>query len=392
MRGRVGAAGLRMSSHDDDNELAFFEEPETLEAPRPARRRLAQRGPGPRRPAAPPPGAVGLARLAGLVALAIAIVVGLVVWIGGRGNHAGYASYLNSMRPIAQESARPGTEFAHELGSASLTLSTLKAKLEQWAQQEQQAYVAAQRLRPPGPLQAAHQEALASLQLRALGLSNLAVTLGRIGSQPASTAAQELATQAQLLSASDIVWRELFRTRAMQEVKAEGVTGVIVPVSLVVPNPEVVSAHSFSIVFSRLSATTGGKVTGLHGSALISTVAAGGGKTLTLSLTTVATVDVSADLALEVTFEDSGNYPEVKIPVTLSIVTAGQSVYSKTQTVAEIVAKQDQTVSFTNIQLPPAAFGHTTHVTVDVGKVPGETRLDNNQASYPVFFRLPTSG
>ena len=381
-----------MSSHDDDNELSFFEEPETLEAPRPARRRMAPRGSGPRRPASPPSGTVGLARLAGLVALAIAIVVGLAVWIGGHGSHAGYSSYLNSMRPIAQDSARPGTELANELGSASLTLATLKTKLDQWAQQEQQEYVAAQRLRPPGPLQAAHQEALASLQLRALGLSDLAATLDHVGSQPATTAAQALATQAQLLTASDIVWRELFRTPAMQEVKTQGVTGVIVPVSLVVPNPEIVSSHSFSIVFDRLSATTGGKVTGLHGSALISTVAAGGGKTLTLSTSTTSTVDVSADLAFQVTFEDSGNYPEVKIPVTLSVVTDGQSVYSKTQTVAQIVAKQDQTVSFSSIQLPPAAFGHTSHVTVKIGKVPGETRLDNNQASYPVFFRLSTSG
>ena len=71
-----------MSTHDDGTELEFFEEPETLEAPgRPRRRIRPQRGGGPRRPASPPPGAVALARLAGLVALAIAVVIGLVFWV-----------------------------------------------------------------------------------------------------------------------------------------------------------------------------------------------------------------------------------------------------------------------------------------------------------------------
>jgi hypothetical protein len=31
-------------------------------------------------------------------------------------------------------------------------------------------------------------------------------------------------------------------------------------------------------------------------------------------------------------------------------------------------------------------------VRVEVGKVPGETKLDNNRASYPVFFSLPSNG
>jgi len=81
---RARALGLApvVSTYDDadDTELEFFEEPETLESPRRPRRRIRPGGggDGPRRPAPPPPGAVALARLAGFVALAIAVVVGLV--------------------------------------------------------------------------------------------------------------------------------------------------------------------------------------------------------------------------------------------------------------------------------------------------------------------------
>src|SRR5205807_7352772 len=187
----------------------FFEEPETLEAPGRQRRRMRPPRPGgPRRPPAPPPGAVALARLAGFVALAIAVVVGLVFWVGscqGKSKHDEYASYMNSVRPIAQSSADAGASFVSALSSAKLTLVGLEAKLQLWSRQEQQDYDAAVRLRPPGPLQAAHQEALATFQLRAIGLAGLADTLAGAGSKADTDVANALAAQAQTLSASDIV-------------------------------------------------------------------------------------------------------------------------------------------------------------------------------------------
>src|SRR6476659_1342230 len=108
---RVGAV---VSTFDEGiDELEFFEEPETLESPDRQRRRIRtpRRG-GPKRPTPPPPGAVALARLAGFVALAIAVVVGLVFWVGscqGKSRHDEYASYMNSVRSIAQSSAATWT-------------------------------------------------------------------------------------------------------------------------------------------------------------------------------------------------------------------------------------------------------------------------------------------
>ena len=381
-----------MSSFDDDTDLEFFEEPETREAS-PGPRRVRRRpGGGPRRPA-PPPSAVAVARLAGLVALAVAVVVGLVFWVGAcqsQSRNGEYASYMNGLHPLAQSSARIGTDFANELGAAGLTVAALEAKLEQWSHEEQQDYEAAQQLRPPGPLQSAHQEVLAALQLRALGLAGLADTLAQVGSKSASAGGSDLAGQAELLTASDIVWTQLFRMPATETLKRQGVTGVIPPSSQFVGNAEVVSPSSFSIVLQRLKSptTTGGKVTGVHGSQLLSTTAVGGGKTSTLTTSTPTTISVSASLRFKVAFEDSGNFPEVNVPVTLSVVVSGKKVYSKTQTVRQIKAKQQLTISFSNMRLPGSAFSHSAKLHVDIGKVPGEKRLDNNQATYPVFFSL----
>jgi hypothetical protein len=385
-----------VSTFDDETKLEFFDEPETLEAPGRPRRRRAPRAGGPRRPSPPPPGAVALARLAGLVALAIAVVVGIVFWIGscgGPSTHDEYASYMDKVRPIAQSSAATGTTaLASELNSAKLTLPGLQTKLGQWSRQQQQSYNEAVRLVPPAQLQAAHQQILATLQLRAIGLTGLANILAQAGSKSAPQVAGLLAKQAQLLSASDLVWAELFRLPATETLTRLGVKGVIAPPSQIVANPEVISAHSFEEVYSRLKATnTSGKVTGLHGSELLSTEAVSGGQTKALS-SSATTVDVAANLAFKVSFKDAGNFQEVNVPVTLTVTVFNKTVLNQKKTVVSIQKGQTATVSFANLNLPPSAFGANATVHVFVGRVPGETNLSDNHASYPVFFSLPSNG
>lgn len=386
-----------MSTHDDEPQVEFFEEPETLESPRRPGRRMRPRRPGgPRRTSPPPPGAVALARLAGFVALAIAVVVGLVFWVGacqGKSKHDEYSSYMKSVLPISQSSAAVGTAFANELGAGKLTLAGLESKLEAWSRDEQQDYDDALRLQPPGPLQAAHQEVLAALQLRAIGLAGLANTLVQAGSKSPGVVANALAGQAQLLSASDIVWAELFHLPATETLRALGIRGVAPPSSQMITNPEVISAGAFKEVYGRLSSTNAsGKVTGLHGSQLVSTEAVAGTKTETLSTSSATTVDVGANLVFKVTFTDAGNFQEVQVPVKLTVSVFGKTVLTKTEKVKSIQAKQTTTVDFGNLNLPPSAFGATARVLVQVEKVPGETNLSDNSASYPVFFSLSSTG
>ena len=200
---------------------------------------------------------MALARLAVLVALSIAVVVGLVFWVDscqGQSTHDEYAAYMNSMQPIAQSSASSLTAYANQLGSRKLTLAELQTKLDLWSRQQQQEYDNALRLVPPASLQAAHQQVLATLQLRAIGLTGLANTLATAGTKSSSDVANRLAAQAQLLSASDLVWANLFRLPATETLKRLGIRGVIAPPSQIVTNPEVISAHSFDEVYSRLAA------------------------------------------------------------------------------------------------------------------------------------------
>jgi hypothetical protein len=388
-----------VSTYDDGNDLEFFEEPETQEAPsRPRRRIRPSGGGGPKRPAQPPHGTVALARLAGLVALSIAVVVGLVFWVDscqGQSRHDEYASYMNEIGPIAQSSAASLTEYQKAVTSPKLKLTDLEAKLGQWSKQQQEDYNQALKLVPPAPLQAAHQEVLATLQLRAIGLAGLANIIAQAGTQPADQVAAKLSKQAQVLSASDLVWAQLFKLPATDTLKKLGVVGVNPPASQIVTNPELITSHSFGEVYGGLSSSsTGGSTAqhGPHGSMLLGTVAVSSGQSKTLTVSSPTTVDVSADLAFRVMFENSGAYTERTIPVTLTVNVFNKQVFTNKQTVTSIEKGEQKTVSFTNIQLPPSAFGANATVTVVVGKVPHETNLKNNRASYPVFFSLPSNG
>jgi hypothetical protein len=383
-----------MTTFDDDRQFDFFEEPDTEEVrQRPLRRRGGGGGSDFRRPPVhPPTGAVALTRLVGLVAIGIAIVVALVFWVGacqGKSRHDEYSSYVDKVRAIAQSSAKVGQELVTKMASPGLKLADLETSLEQWSQQEQQAYDQAQQIRAPGPMRTLHQQVLDTLQLRALGLAGLANELAQTNARDAATAAVQLADQAQLLTASDIVWLELYRLPATEMLKELGITGVVVPTSQFVTNPDLVSMRAFEVVYERLKpASTGGTPGGLHGDNLVATKAVGGGRSVTLSTSNPTNVFDSADLRFDATVQDSGNFQEVNVPVTLKIAVAGKTVFTRRKTIASIQAAQRLTVSFGNIQLPSEAFGHQAKVTVRIGGVLGEKNLVNNRATYPVLFSL----
>src|SRR5258706_9453816 len=162
-----------VSTYDDDEiEFDFFDEPETAEATQrgrrlPRRGRGRDGGDGPRRPQLrAPTGLVPLARLVGLIAIAIALVVALVFWVGacqGKNKHDEYASYAAKVREIAQSSQALGVEFANALPALRLKQADLEQKLQQYAQQEQQAYDQAQQIRAPGPVRPIHQHLVDAL-------------------------------------------------------------------------------------------------------------------------------------------------------------------------------------------------------------------------------------
>ncbi len=388
-----------MSTYDDDDniEFDFFDEPETAEATQ--RRRLPRldrsggRGDGgdrpPRPPMRAPTGLVPLARLVGLIAIAIVVVVALVFWIGscqGKSKQGDYKSYAQKVRAIATSDKQVGKDFADKLVS-SRKLSELVASLQSFAQQEQQAYTQAQQIRPPGPLRAAHLNLIDAIELRAKGLTALGDALARAGAAKNQTGtATQLTSQAMLLTASDVVWEQLYRVPATQRMQEEGVTGVVIPSSQFVENPDLVGARSFLLVMQRLGgASTGGTPSGKHGDGLISVKVNPQGDTL--STTSATTIKVSTDLSFVVTVEASGDFQEVNVPVTLTIDVGGTPI-KRQEKIPLIQPTEQKTVTFSGFQLPASAFGNKATIKVEVAPVAGEINTSNNSATYTAFFTL----
>jgi hypothetical protein len=380
-----------VSTHDDDIlDFDFFEEGATREdAPSREGRggdRHPTRGGGPRRPQLRGTGSLTpLLRLVGLIAFAILLVVLLVVWAQGCASdhqRGAYKRYMGNIGSIGSSSAQIGGRLAQLLETPGLKQADLLTQLDGLIQEQGQDVEQAQRLHPPGPINAAHGHAIDALGLRVSGMKGLVNAFkSTAGSRDSVNAGTLLAEKAQRLLASDVVWSDLFKAQAQQELSNRNVTGVGgVPKSIFVSSPELYSAKSLTLVWQRVhGASTGGSPSGVHGTNIESVKVQPGDTKLGSAETTV---HISTALAFVVAVKDGGDSQEVQIQVTLTIPTQPNSIV-KTATIPVIDPGQVKSVTFKDFStLPP---GEPLKVRVDVKPVKGEKRIDNNTAEYPIL-------
>jgi hypothetical protein len=382
-----------MTERDTDIEFDFFDEPETEEATERVRMPRRQPPRGPRRPVRPPSGLIPMLRLAGLIAFVILAVVLLVVLARGCASdskHARYSSYLTDTRQVAASSTAIGKQLNQVLSATGIKESQLEQKLKGLASQQQQGVAQAQEMSPPGPLRIEHDHLVEVLSLRASGLSRLADAFRQTATaKSATTAGRLIAAQARLLSASDVNWDYYFRQPTQQELLRQNVTDVgAVPDSQIFPNPDLASSLAMMNVWQRVhGAATGGNPGGKHGSALGPVKALPDGKTLSAGASASDNqITASTDLAFQVSVEDSGDFQEFNVGVTLTIQKSSKPIVLRKK-IPVINAGETKTVTFTNIDIN-GLFGLPTTIKVDVQPVPGETTTTNNSAEYKVIFSL----
>ena len=143
------------------------------------------------------------------------------------------------------------------------------------------------------------------------------------------------------------------------------------------------------VVWQRVhgAATGGSTASGKHGSALGSVKALPDGKTLVAGASASSNqITASTDLAFQVTVQDSGDFQEFNVGVTLTIQKSPKPIVLRKK-IPVINAGETKTVTFTNIDIN-GLFGLPTTVKVDVQPVPGEKTTTNNSADYKVIFSL----
>jgi hypothetical protein len=393
LSGREGWSNSPVDPRDDELEFDFFDEPATRESQAaPARTRLPRRGgrgTGMRRPAGPPRGLTPMLRL--LVAIVVLVVLFVVFGLliqscASTSKHDSYANYMDNVAKIARGSQEDGAAVANALTSASKAAS-ISATLRGIADQERQNVKQARSLDPPGPLRPENEQLIESLQLRISGVDGLAQTIEALAPKKATGEAALLETQSDKLVASDVVWADLFQGPSKTVMAQEGVKGVAPPDSTFVSNRQLFAETSLNLMLSRLrGASTGGQVSGLHGTNIVGTKAQPGNHAL--STGSENTITATPSLAFAVTVEDSGDAQEVNIQVTMTLKKdGGGKPIVQTKKISVINPGQKKIVSFSGINTS-GFFAVKSHLDIDVKPVQGETRTDNNHASYPVIFSL----
>lgn len=379
-----------MTERDTDIEFDFFEEPETREPTR--RERFVRRRP--RRPQRPPEGMAPLLRLVGLIVLAVAVAVGLVLLVSnlrGESKQARYEEYMGDVGQVATQSQRIGRDLDNLLNTAGLEQQDLQSELGGLAERQDQGIAQARDLDPPGPLRSHQQQMIEALELRVNGLRGLADAFARTTDfQNPRRAGDVLAEQARRLTASDVVWDDLFKVPAAEELERRDVRGVVVPDSNFLEDPQLATRQRFAQVWRRIRGATVGPPPGaLRGNGLVSVTALP--DNTQLSPDELNQVTQTPELAFRVVVENSGEVEEVQVPVTLTIQ---QVPPIRERLVIERIAPgQQERLVFRDIPELDIAEETTLQVAVEpIENEDGEVveeRTDNNSADYPVIFGVP---
>ena len=372
-----------MSDRESDIEFDFFEESDTRES---AEERPRRRGTRP--PVRPPTGLTPLLRLVGLISFAILIVLLLILWVNGcrEGQRKNtYKHYVEQVSGYASQSQRLGGRLNTLLTTRGTKESVVENELSGLAVQQQTLTDQARGLTPPGRLRVQHGHMLDAFDLRTNGLKGMNDAFkATVASKNATLAGTELAQQMRRFIASDVIWEDLFKDPTKLELQKLSITGVNVPDSIFLSNPDIATTASMKAVWQRIhGAATGGSTCTPRGTGIVSTKVLPSGRVLSTS--TRNTIQSTQDLAFSVSVTNSGCAQEVGLKVRLTIQQSPTPI-KKEATIEILNPGEEKSVEFKNIGLPP--LDQQTNLTIEVDPVPGESSTSNNGASYPVQFAV----
>ena len=187
----------------------------------------------------------------------------------------------------------------------------------------------------------------------------------------------------QLFLAGDVVYSQRVLPNLSRPLRKEGLLAdVEVPTSRFLPSLQWVRPITIARGLGGASTGAGGPIApGLHGTSLIGTIARPGGQSLSVGGAT--SITVTQKLSFDVTVMNGGVNDERDVVVQLSITGAGRPIVRE-QTIPTIAAGTQKVVAIPLAATPP--LGRAVTIRVNVKAVPGEKKLDNNRATYPVIF------
>jgi hypothetical protein len=297
--------------------------------------------------------------------------------------------YNRQLSTIATDSSnqvgKPFFQLLEEGGGAQP--QELQTEISSFRVAAEQQYEQAKGLDVPSEMKGAQESALIALEWRRDGLDRIAqqirLALGD-ESEQADQAINDIAGQMAAFLASDVAWETRvipFITHALEE---QEIGGQEISRSPFLPSTEWVQPQKVAEVLDQqlTSGGGGGEPTGpgLHGSGLDSTFY--GEVQLQPGVTNRLTYEPGTGFV--VNFTNQGENDEFDVKVTLRISREGGDPITTSTTIPQVAAGEAATAELPLDEQPPLDTAVT--IRVNVARVPGEEKIDNNKADYPALF------
>jgi hypothetical protein len=331
-----------------------------------------------------------LLRLLLVFALAVILVV-VVVLVATRAMNSGvaadYQRYMSSISEMLKQSDAMGKELVKKLTNPETTTrKDLQTALDQYISGSEKLETQAKQMDAPKDLvkQNVHQFFVLVMTFRYKGLANLKPSLmTALEVTDVDVSSEQISRALNYLANSDFLYAEVFVPRATEILKSKNISGVTVPSTKFLSDPDLASKSRVQEMLGLLKSTS--NLQAVHGVAVAKVVESPDEKEIQAGGTYNL---VSSDqLAFLVTVENQGNMAEKDVPVVVTLLSPDSSKPQKvTATIPELKPKEELTVTITGLN--PTAYGEKALLRVEVGPVKDEKFKDNNSLEANVIFTL----
>jgi hypothetical protein len=298
--------------------------------------------------------------------------------------------YNRQLSTIAAESERQVSAPFFQLltEGAGTSPQDLQTQISGYRVQAEQQYEQAKRLDVPGDMRGAQEAALIALEWRRDGLDRIAQEIRpALGdeSEQADAAIEQIAAQMEVFLASDVAWETRVIPFIDNAFNESEIGGQEISRSQFLQDLDWLEPETIAQVLDQ-QLTSGGEGggeptgPGLHGSGLDST--SYGDVTLQPGVSNQLTYEPGTGFT--VSFTNQGENDEFDIKVTLRIQAEGEDPVTTSETIPKVAAGQSATAELPLEGTPPLDTAVT--IRVNVARVPGEEKVDNNRSEYPALF------
>ena len=327
--------------------------------------------------------------LLGLAVFVVLIVI-IIILAKSTSNNKEAARYQNcvaTMSEMLKQSDAMGAQLVKDLTNPeSTTRGDLRTHLDEYTKASEKLLEQAKTMDIPKDLikQNIFQFFILVLDFRYYGLVNLKPALmNALEVQDVEVSSVSITKALKYLSNSDFLYSEVFAPRMVEVLQSKNLSGITVPNTQFLSDPELASKSRVQKMLSELKSA--GNLQAVHGVAISKVVASPDEKEIRernrYNLTS------SKELAFLVTIENQGNMTEKDIPIEVTLRSPDSNTPQKaTASIKELKPKEIVTISVEG--LTPTADGQEVILKVEVGPVKEEKFLDNNSMEATIIFTI----